>query len=219
VGRAAAFFDMDLTLLAVNSGTLWLRHLVRTGEISLGQIVRGVGWLLQYRLALIDGEVVTRQVAATVRGQREADMVARCDRWFASEVARYVTPAAHAAVEEHRREGHLLAILSSSSPYATGPLARRLDIPHVLCSRLRVADGRFTGEVEPPVCYGAGKVARAEVFALEHDVDLAASWFYTDSYADLPMLERVGHPVVVNPDVRLGRHARRVGWPVRTWRL
>jgi phosphoserine phosphatase len=64
------------------------------------------------------------------------------------------------------------------------------------------------------VCYGQGKVVWAERFAAEHDVDLAASYFYTDSISDLPLLERVGHPVVVNPDLRLRRLARKRGWPL-----
>jgi len=71
--------------------------------------------------------------------------------------------------------------------------------------------------VDGPVCFGRGKVRVAEAFARAHDVDLSASWFYTDSYSDLPMLERVGHPVAVNPDLRLRRRARARGGPVRQW--
>ena len=87
----------------------------------------------------------------------------------------------------------------------------------MLASRLGVRDGRFTGEVETPFCFGAGKVAVAEAWAARHDVDLDTSAFFTDSISDLPMLERVGEPVVVNPDLRLGWEARRRAWPVRRW--
>jgi phosphoserine phosphatase len=75
-------------------------------------------------------------------------------------------------------------------------------------------DGRLTGRVTPPVCYGQGKVVWAERFAAEHDVDLDAGYFYTDSISDLPLLERVGHPVAVNPDPRLRRLADKRGWPI-----
>ena len=74
-----------------------------------------------------------------------------------------------------------------------------------------------SGEPNNRACYGPGKVHWAERFAAEHDIDLGASWFYTDSYSDLPMLERVGVARVVNPDTRLKRHAQRVGWPVEDW--
>jgi HAD superfamily hydrolase (TIGR01490 family) len=217
VGRAAAFFDMDRTVLAVNSGTLWLQHLVTHRAITAYNLARALWWLVLYQLALVDGEQVTAEVASTVKGQREADMRRVCNRWFAEKVAHHITPEARAKVEEHRAEGHLLAVLSSSSPYASEPLGERLAIPHVLCTRLEVTDGVFTGGVSGPVCFGRGKVRVAEAFAREQGVDLAASWFYTDSYSDLPMLERVGHPVAVNPDFRLRRHARARGWPVLQW--
>ncbi|MBI5479862.1 MAG: HAD family hydrolase [Deltaproteobacteria bacterium] len=217
MGQAAAFFDMDKTVLAVNSGTLWLQHLVTHREITVYNLARALWWLALYQLALVDGEFVTAEGVSTVKGQREADMRRVCDRWFAEKVAPHITAGACARVAEHRAEGHLLAVLSSSSPYASEPLGAHLGIPHVLCTRLEVQDGIFTGGVAGSVCFGRGKVRVAEEFARERDVDFSASWFYTDSYSDLPMLARVGHPVAVNPDLRLRRHARARGWPILSW--
>lgn len=209
---------MDKTVLAVNSGTLWLRYLVTHREITARDLARALWWLALYQLALIDGEFVTAEVASTIRGQREDEMRRTCNHWFAADVAPHITAGATARVAHHRAQGHLLAVLSSSSPYASEPLGARLGIPHVLCTRLGVADGVFTGAVAGPVCFGRGKVLVAEAFAREQGVDLSESWFYTDSYSDLPMLERVGHPVAVNPDLRLRRHARARSWPILTWR-
>jgi HAD superfamily hydrolase (TIGR01490 family) len=217
VSQAAAFFDMDKTVLAVNSGTLWLRHLVTHREITAFELARATWWLALYQLALVDGEFVFAEAAGSVKGQREVDMRRTCDRWFAEKVAPHITAGACDKVAEHRARGDLLAVLSSSSPYASEPLGAHLDIPHVLCTRLEVKDGIFTGAVAGSVCFGRGKVRVAEEFAREHDVDLSASWFYTDSYSDLPMLERVGHPVAVNPDLRLRRCARARGWPTLRW--
>jgi HAD superfamily hydrolase (TIGR01490 family) len=217
VTRPAAFFDMDKTVLAVNSGTLWLKYLVTHREIGAVDLLRALWWLALYQLALVDGEFVFGEAAISVKGQREEEMRRVCDRWFAEEVAPHITAGACARVAHHRARGHVLAVLSSSSPYASEPLGARLGIPHVLCTRLEVKDGVFTGAVAGPVCFGRGKVRVAEEFAREHDVDLSQSWFYTDSYSDLPMLERVGHPVAVNPDLRLRRHARACGWPALQW--
>ena len=87
-----------------------------------------------------------------------------------------------------------------------------------MCTRFEVhADGNFAGRHVAPACYGRGKVHWAERFAAEHGVDLDGSWFYTDSYSDLPMLERVGVRKVINPDTRLLRHARRAGWDIQNW--
>ena len=94
-----------------------------------------------------------------------------------------------------------------------------LGIGHFLVTELVVRDGRFTGQVIEPVCYGRGKAYWAERFAAEHGVDLARSYFYTDSITDLPVLDRVGHPRVVHPDPRLRRLAQRRGWQVLRPRL
>jgi phosphoserine phosphatase len=83
-----------------------------------------------------------------------------------------------------------------------------------VCTHLESREGRLTGEVIPPVCYGQGKVVWAERFATEEEVDLSASYFYTDSISDLPLLERIGQPVAVNPDPRLRRVALNRGWPI-----
>ncbi len=111
----------------------------------------------------------------------------------------------------------MVAILSSSTPYVTEPVARHLGIEHVLCTRPSIRDGKFDGTHVRPACFGEGKVHWAELFAREREVDLAQSFFYTDSYSDLPMLERVGLARVVNPDTRLRRHAQRVGWSMEIW--
>ena len=89
----------------------------------------------------------------------------------------------------------------------------------MLVTQLVVRDGRFTGEAVRPVCYGAGKIYWAERFAERQDIDLGRSYFYTDSITDLPVLERVGEPRVINPDPLLRRAAVRRGWPVARLRL
>ena len=213
----AAFFDMDRTLIRVNSGSLWIRWQRERGEMSLYQTMRAIGWLMQYKLALIDMEAVVAKAIASMRGHEERELVDKAREFFDRLIASEVAPKALEALERHRREGHVVAILSTSTPYLVEPLAQRLGIEHAICTRMNIADGKFDGTHRKPACYGAGKVHWAEAFAAEHGVDLAQSFFYTDSYTDLPMLERVGVARVVNPDTRLRRHARRVGWPVDEW--
>jgi HAD superfamily hydrolase (TIGR01490 family) len=217
--RPAAFFDMDKTLLRCNTGERWVRFLRRRGEIDLYAMLRAFGWLLEYKLAIIDMPQVTARVVAGMAGTSEADMVAKARSWVESEILDEIAPSARQAIDRHRAQGHEITILSTSTPYVTEPLARALglDPAKVLCTRLQVEGGRFTGRVVEPICYGRGKVHWAEEFAAHHGVDLDESWFYTDSYSDLPMLERVGRRVIVNPDPRLLRHARRAGWPIERW--
>jgi HAD superfamily hydrolase (TIGR01490 family) len=215
--KPAAFFDMDRTLIRVNSGDLWIRWLRERGEISRYEMLRALAWIFQYKLALLDMEAVATKVIASMRGQSEGELVGKAREFFDKLIATEVAPKALAAIERHRAEGHVVAILSSSTPYVVEPLAARLGIEHAICTRINVADGLFDGTHKKPACYGAGKVHWAEAFAREHEVDLGQSFFYTDSYSDLPMLERVGMARVVNPDTRLKRHAKRVGWTVDEW--
>ncbi len=217
MSKPAAFFDMDRTLVRANTGTLYIRWVRRRGEITRWRMLRALGWIAQYKLSILDMEAVVARLTAEMAGDDEHELAAKALDFTKEHVLPTIAPKALAALERHRREGHVVAILSSSSPYVTEPLARHLGIEHVLCTRLVVRDGKFDGTYLRPACYGAGKVHWAEAFAVERDVDLARSFFYTDSYSDLPMLERVGEARVINPDTRLRRHAKRVGWAVDEW--
>ena len=211
-GSAAALFDIDGTLLSVNSAPLYARYLRRHGRARRRDLLITAFYLLQYRLNLLDIERAAERAGGFIAGQREEDVTAFCVRWYEEMVRQYLVPGMLAVVREHREQGHVLALLSSSTRYLAAPLAAELGIPHLLVNHLEVVDGCFTGRAVPPLCYGRGKVHWASRFAEEHDVDLARSYFYTDSVTDLPVLEMIGHPRVVNPDRLLKREARRRGW-------
>lgn len=213
----AAFFDMDRTLVRANTGTLWVKWQRERGEISRWKALQALGWIAQYKLSVLDMEALITRLIADMAGQPEGEMIQKCIEFTEKLVLPTVAPRALEAIERHRRDGHVIAILSTSSPYVTEIVARHVGIEHVLCTRFMVADGKFSGQHVRPACFGPGKVHWAEKFAAERDVDLARSFFYTDSYSDLPMLERVGVARVVNPDGRLARHARRVGWSIEEW--
>jgi HAD superfamily hydrolase (TIGR01490 family) len=214
----AAFFDVDRTLLAVNSGSRWLRHVWRTGRVGPLRALQAIGWLLRYRLALIDLEIMTTMAVRDYRGDSVAALDREVRAWFHREIVAHVCVEGRARVAEHRANGHVIALLTSGPRFSALPLAELLGVEHVLCTELEAEQGRLTGRHLPPACAGPGKVVHAERFAAARGIDLSRSYFYTDSYSDLPMLERVGHPRVINPDPRLRRCARVRGWEVETWR-
>jgi HAD superfamily hydrolase (TIGR01490 family) len=217
MSRIGAFFDVDRTLVACNTGRLFLRDLRRRGEISFLRALRALGWMAKYHLSLIDLQVIAARVAEQMRGKSETEFAERCQRWVEDEVLPLIVPGALRQIERHRSEGHVLAVLSSSPTYVTRPIARTLGIEEVLSTTFEVDGGQFTGRLVGPACVGAGKIHWAEGFGARREVDLAKSWFYTDSYTDMPMLERVGNRVVVNPDPRLRLAAKKRGWPVQDW--
>jgi HAD superfamily hydrolase (TIGR01490 family) len=210
----AAFFDVDGTLIAKNSGPLYMKFLRSRGEIRRRDALRTIYLYLRYRLNLLDIDRAVEQSSNWIRGRSEADISAHCRVWYRDMVRQYLVPEMVRRVQHHKDEGHVVAILSSTTNYLADPLAEELGIEHLLVSHLVVKDGRFTGEAHKPICYGTGKIYWAKRFVAEHDIDLAASFFYTDSVTDLPMLELVGHPQIVNPDPMLRREARRRGWDV-----
>jgi HAD superfamily hydrolase (TIGR01490 family) len=152
-----------------------------------------------------------------MRGWSEPEFAERCRRWVEDEVLPLLLPSALRKIEHHRAEGHVLAILSSSPTYVTRPIAETLGIDEVLSTRFEVDGDKFTGRLIGPACVGPGKVHWAEDMGTRRKVSLDESWFYTDSYTDLPMLERVGNRVIVNPDPRLRLHAKKRGWRVEDW--
>jgi HAD superfamily hydrolase (TIGR01490 family) len=217
MSRIGAFFDVDRTLVACNTGRLFLRDLRRRGEISFLRAVRALGWMAKYHLSLIDLQVIATKVAEQMRGKSEMEFAERCKQWVEDEVLPLVTPGALRQIERHRADGHVLAVLSSSPTYVTRPLAQTLGIDEVLSTTFEVDGGQFTGRLVGPACVGLGKIHWAESLRARRELDLSRSFFYTDSYTDLPMLERVGHKVIVNPDPRLRREAKKRGWPVQDW--
>jgi HAD superfamily hydrolase (TIGR01490 family) len=213
--RVGAFFDMDKTLIAENSASLFMMHRYNRGELSGVDLLRGLGAYVQYKIGILDIRNWTKGIMQQFRGQSEAELEKEALEWFDDAVAPTVYPEAEALVRAHDAAGHFVAIVSGATKFVVKPLAARLGIQHILYTRLEVEGGVFTGRVIEPICFEEGKIYWLQQFIDEHGIDLARSYFYTDSITDLPLLELVGHPVVVNPDPRLYRTALRRRWPVR----
>jgi HAD superfamily hydrolase (TIGR01490 family) len=216
--RTAAFFDLDGTLLAANTANLWAARERRHGRLALAGLARVAFYMACYRLGVLDIEAALRSALAGLRGVQEEHIRAESRVWWAEDVRHHVAPGARPVLEAHRARGDLLVLLTSSSRYASEQAREEFGLDEVLFQQYEVRDGCFTGEPLQPFCYGPGKVHVAEAFAREAGIDLSRSAFYSDSATDVPMLERVGQPVVVNPEARLRRIARTRGWPVADWR-
>ena len=216
--RIGAFFDVDHTTIEVNSGRKYLEYLWKEGQISLPQAIKATWWLAQYRLSMLDYDAMTAEVVKSYAGQKVHEITRDIQAWFDEEIRPTVCRQARERIEYHRRHGHVIAFLTSGSFISVRPLQEMLDIEHLICTDLEIEDGELTGRYFPPAAYGEGKLTKAEEFAEKHGISLDHSYFYTDSYSDMPMLERVGEPRVVNPDPRLKRTAASRGWALETWR-
>jgi HAD superfamily hydrolase (TIGR01490 family) len=212
-----AFFDFDETLIVGNSGNLWIRRELRSGNISRFQALRAASWMVRYRLGFASMEEALRTAIRSLEGTAESTMRQRTRDFYLEEVRPLYRGGAREAVARHRARGEACVLLTASSLYLSELVRADLDLDEVLCNRFEVRDGLHTGEPEGQLCFGTGKLRYAEAFAAARGVPLSACTFYTDSYSDLPVLEQVGQPVVVHPDRRLRREARVRGWQVVEW--
>lgn len=215
--RAAAFFDLDKTLMAGSSGMVFARVANRRGFVPRGQLARW-GWdHLRYRLrgssdaqtsAVLD---VAKQVFAEIR---ERDVERMAPEVLAGILPR-IYPQMLDEVHRHQDEGRATFIVSAAGNDLVRALAAVLGMEGGIGTRWEVgSDGKFTGEMNGPFVYGKGKVEAMRRFAAEHEIEMEESWAYSDSVSDLPMLRSVGHAVVVNPDADLLEIARQEGWQV-----
>jgi HAD superfamily hydrolase (TIGR01490 family) len=217
VDHTVALFDMDRTLVDTHTAQLYVRFQRDLGEIGPLDVLRTSYWLMQYTLGVIDAEQVAHRVLDSYRGKHEAWLMERCRSWFQSHVRPRISALGRERVREHQRAGHGVAVATSAVRQIAQPLADELAIPHVVCSELEVLAGALTGTFSYPLCYGSGKLERAEALVRSLGGRLEHTVFYTDSITDLPLLEAVGQPVAVNPDARLRRVAKRRGWAIEDW--
>lgn len=209
---------MDKTLIAKHTAELYVRFQRDIGEATWKDTVSVTWWLLQYSLGLLDAPSVATHIIGTYRGQSEASLIEKCERWYPDYVRSHVSALGAAAVREHQAAGDYTAIVTASTRYASAPLARELGIAGIVATEVEVDEaGVLTGGVVWPLCYGEGKVERTRRALAAVGLSLEDARFYTDSITDLPLLLAVGEPVVVNPDPRLRREAERRGWPVLAW--
>jgi HAD superfamily hydrolase (TIGR01490 family) len=177
--------------------------------------VKGLGAYLQYKFGVLDILSWTKSVMADFKGRSESELTLEARRLFDAAILPSIYPEAVDRIRRHQDAGHVVCIVSGATKFVVEPLARHLGIDHMVYTRLEVENGRFTGRVVEPICFEEGKIYWLQQFIEEEEIDLAKSWFYTDSVTDRPLLDLVGHPVVVNPDPLLYRLAVRRHWPVQ----
>jgi HAD superfamily hydrolase (TIGR01490 family) len=211
-----ALFDLDLTLLPIDTADTWSRHVVRRGGLAREEYdARIREFARSYHAGTFDcGDYARFQMELLARFPR-----ASLDAWRAEFMDEFVLPhvrqEARALVERHRELGDEPALVTGTNAYVVTPIAREFGIEHVLAVEPEEADGEFTGGWVGTHTCQAGKVRKVEQWLELRGLDWqdVRTVFYSDSINDLPLLERVTEPVVTNGDPRLAAIARERGWP------
>jgi HAD superfamily hydrolase (TIGR01490 family) len=220
VGRSAAFFDLDKTVIAKSSALAFGRPFYRDGLINRRDMIKGAYGKLLMRMGGSDeqGMARTRDYLAELCRGWQVEQVQQIVRETLEELINpYVYAEAAALIAEHLAAGRDVVLVSGSGEEMVRPIGEMLGVTDVIASRMVVHGGRFTGEVE---FYAAGvnKATEVQKLAAERGFDLADSFAYSDSVTDVPLLSAVGHPTAVNPDRGLRRIAFERAWPVLEFR-
>jgi HAD superfamily hydrolase (TIGR01490 family) len=210
-----ALFDLDNTLIAGDSDYLWGCFLVEQGIVD-GELYERENrrFYDQYKVGELDiHEFLDFQLRPL--SEHDIDTLQQWRRQYIEEkITPILLPKAQTLVDRHRQRGDTLVIITATNQFITGPIAELYDIQHLLATEAEILDDRYTGRVSGTPCFQEGKVARLTDWLAENQCSLHDSWFYSDSHNDLPLLNQVTHPVAVDPDEILERHARGNDWPV-----
>jgi putative phosphoserine phosphatase/1-acylglycerol-3-phosphate O-acyltransferase len=215
--QICAFFDLDRTLLSGYSVKAFMMERLLSGRMPPKELVEQFLAMLNFSLGRSGFSGLVSASSKVLRGTAEQVMIDFGEEVFDKHLAAEIFPESRALVQAHIDKGHTVAIVSSATPYQVNPVAEDLAIKHVLCQRLEVKQGVFTGEIVRPTVWGEGKLTAVRTFGKDHHFDLADSYFYTDAAEDLPLLEAVGKPRVVNPDNKLAMIAGEKNWPIRRY--
>ncbi|MFH1809009.1 MAG: HAD family hydrolase [Pseudomonadota bacterium] len=214
--QICAFFDIDGTLIHGSIVGHLVRQALADGRIGLFSIVIFGIFLLLYKVNLIPRRRMYRWGYGLGAGLSLAESTDFVRRTIDERILTEVFAGARELIERHRSQGHRLVAVTGAPDYAAAHVANALGFDDVLATPTPIEGASLGRELAGPLCYGDGKIPYVHAYAAKHGVDLVSSTFYSDSRSDLPLLDRIGHPVCVNPQLLLRLVAWRRGWPILT---
>jgi len=209
-----AFFDLDRTIIKGFSAKEFFQNRLFSGKMTRKEIIAQFSGMVVYAMGNKNFAGLAAMGAQGVKGVAENIFIEVGEEVYLKHLAQAIYPESRALVDAHLAMGHTVAIISAATPYQVNPVARDLGINHVMCTRMEVKDGKFTGAIIEPACWGEGKAKAALDLADQFKLDLSQSHFYTDSAEDLPLLEIVGHPHPINPDEELSKLSYENNWDI-----
>ena len=215
--RKAAFFDVDGTLVRTNIVHAFTWYAMNQGSIfgTAWQTARTVASIpLFWATDRLDRKLFNELFYRYYAGQSEDRLVTLADEMFEDVLRPAIYPGTPALLEEARRAGCRIVLVTGALDFTVRRLARHLEVDDLVANRMRFVDGLATGQVIPPIIEGAHKALAIRDYCLREGLALDGSFAYSDSFSDYPMLAVVGHPAAVNPDARLARVARAYEWPI-----
>jgi len=213
-----AFFDLDHTLLNGANGNLVVKYMVKTRRLGIEAIWKAVKFTALYRMNRLPREEVYRWTFQECGKYPIEDLIRMLDEAYELYIMPRLFQEGEERVREHKRQGHWTVIATAAGEYISEKVRVQLGADDKIAAMAPVRDGRLTDEISRPLPFGEGKETLARRYASDRGVELKDCYFYSDSMADLPLLEAVGNPVAVNAQRKLEALAVDRGWPVLVWK-
>ena len=216
---ALAIFDLDNTLLSGDSDYLWGEFLVEQNIVDGESYQKSnQDFYDQYLAGTMDIFEFSAFQFKPLADNSMADLIRWREQYLAEKIAPIILPAAQELIAKHRQQGDTLLIITATNSFITAPIATQLGIANLIATEAEIIDGVYTGKVSGTPSYQQGKVTRLNEWLIEHTQSLKGSYFYSDSHNDLPLLELVEQPIVVDADDKLLAIAKQRDWKVLSLR-
>ncbi|MDN3523217.1 HAD family hydrolase [Halomonas ramblicola] len=210
-----AIFDLDNTLLSIDSDHAWGEFLLEQGAVDpVAYREANDRFLADYEAGTLDIHAFLEVALKPLAENSPEQLAAWHQQFMASKIEPHILPKGEELVARHRSRGDTLLIVTATNRFITGPIAERLGVDDLIAVEPEVVEGRYTGKVSGTPSYREGKVQRLEEWLVDKELTLDDAWFYSDSHNDLPLLEIVEHPVAVDPDDTLRQAAKERGWRI-----
>ncbi len=207
-----AIFDLDNTLIAGDSDYLWGEFVVENGMVDAAHYrQKNDEFYEAYQNGSLDIVAYLNFALAPLAGRPPEALAALHERFMSEKIRPIMLAKANDLIEHHRSLGDTLLIITATNRFVTGPIAEALGVGAILASEPELVDGCYTGKATGVPCFQQGKVTRLASWLADSGESLKGSHFYSDSFNDIPLLEKVDHPVAVDPDDRLAEYAKERG--------
>jgi len=211
-GKTAAFFDVDGTLVRFTTDLKIMNYLFRIGELPFSKLILFYYYVIMHKLDLLTIEQ-TIKFLGFLKGETKKRIDKITLKMFNERIKQGISKEMIAEVNIHNKQDHMTVILSNSPDIVVDHFRRYMGMNYTISSLLELNNGIFTGKVKQ-LCYGKYKLQQLNKFAKDKRIDLSKSYFYTDSFSDLPTLLAVGNRIAVNPDNKLRKYAEKHGWRI-----
>nr|WP_273543321.1 HAD family hydrolase [Halomonas profundi] len=214
-----AIFDLDNTLLSTDSDHAWGEFLLEQGVVDpIAYREANERFMADYNAGKLDMAAFLEVALKPLADNLPEQLAAWHQQFMASKIEPHILPKAEELLARHRTQGDTLLIITATNRFITAPIAERLGVDNLIAVNPEVKEGRYTGRVSGIPSFREGKVTRLNQWLEQQDLSMDGAWFYSDSHNDLPLLEKVDHPVAVDPDDTLRQVAEERQWRIMSLR-